>query len=396
MRILIGWDDASQAETLRLFLNVDDSQAMVIENTRELFDLATHSTLWDVVLLAVGTPDMEASFEVFKTISQLLPNIPVVGACLPDNLYRLPKFLKAGMRNYVLRDAGGDFVFMLHAMLLNAVEAARAEREKELALKLREEISSVRKLQESIIPSDFPCPEGYQIAARYEPSQIQVYGGQPVVMAGGDYYEVFRLDEDRTVVLVGDASGHGMKACMSIMTMHTLISMIRTQKYDNVASFVAAVNNRLCAQSFIQSGGGFITVLYGVLHSDTNEFHWTSAGHPIPLLANRETGIVEPIGPYEAGGLPLGLYDDAEYETHSLILPQNSRLLIYTDGLPEAFGDVDGHHREYGLQGLSETLSRTCGETGLDALQALFDDSSTITQGAGRHDDSSVVIVDRA
>ncbi len=396
MRILIGWDDASQAETLRLFLNVDDTEATVIENNRELFDLATHSTRWDVVLLAVGAPDMDASFEVFQTLSRLLPNIPIVGACQPDNLYRLPKFLKAGMRNYVLRDASGDFVFMLHAMLLNAMEAARAEREKELAMKLREEISSVRKLQESIIPSDFTCPEGYQISARYEPSQIQVYGGQPVVMAGGDYYEVFRLDDERTVVLVGDASGHGMKACMSIMTMHTLINMIRTQSYDDVASFVAAVNNRLCAQSFIQSGGGFITVLYGVLHSETNEFHWTTAGHPIPLLVNRTTGVVESIGPHEAGGLPLGLYEEAEYESHITVLPPNSRLLIYTDGLPEAFGDVEGHHREYGMQGLSETLSRTRSQSAAEALQALFDDSSTITQGAGRHDDSSVVIVDRA
>ncbi|MBI1349139.1 SpoIIE family protein phosphatase [bacterium] len=395
MRILIGWDNPSQAETLSLLLNVDDATATVAIGPQELLQTATHDASWDVLLLAVGMPDIDASFEVFSALRRLLPNVPIVGACCSDSLYRLPRFLTAGMKNYVLRDAGGDYIFLLHAMLLNTVEAMRAEREKELAMKLREEISSVRKLQESIIPSDFSCPTGYDIAARYEPSQIQVFGGLPVVMAGGDYYEVFRVDEHRTVVLVGDASGHGMKACMSIMTMHTLINMIRTQQFDDVASFVAAVNRRLCEQSFIQSGGGFITVFYGVVHSDTHEFHWTTAGHPIPLLLDKQTGTAAPIGPYEAGGLPLGLYSDAEYESHVTPIPAHSRLLIFTDGLPEAFGDIDGQHCEFGIQGMHDTLERTSPETAAEALEALFVDSQTITQGAGRHDDSSVVIVDR-
>lgn len=395
MRILIGWDDTSQAETLNLFLNVDDAEAHCVTNSDELLRTATHDSRWDVVLLALGTPDIDTSFEVFNALRLLLPNVPIVGACGSDDLHRLPKFLKSGMRNYMLRDAGGDYIFLLHAVLFNAVEAMRAEREKELALKLREEISSVRKLQESIIPSDFSCPGGYDIAARYEPSQIQVFGGMPVVMAGGDYYEVFRVDENRTVVLVGDASGHGMKACMSIMTMHTLINMIRTQQYDNVASFVAAVNHRLCEQSFIQSGGGFITVFYGVVHSDKHEFHWTTAGHPIPFIINKQTGESAPLGPYEAGGLPLGLYSDAEYESHVTPIPEHSRLLIFTDGLPEAFGEIDGRHCEFGMQGMMDTLIRTRSQSAADALQALFDDSQEITQGAGRHDDSSVVIVDR-
>ncbi|MDZ4686061.1 MAG: SpoIIE family protein phosphatase [Planctomycetaceae bacterium] len=396
MRILVGWDDPLQAETLSLILNVDNDEAVMTNGANELLNRLRHDDRWDVILMALGDPDMDTSFEVFNAVRSLQPNIPVVGASAVGELYRLPRFLKQGMKNYVLRDEGGDFIFMLHAMLFIAVEAVRAEREKELAGKLREEISSVRKLQESIIPSDFSSPDGYSIAARYEPSQIQVLGGQPVVMAGGDYYEVFRLDKDRTVVLVGDASGHGMKACMSIMTMHTLITMIRSQSYDDVATFVAAVNNRLCEQSFIQSGGGFITVLYGVLHSDRHEFTWTSAGHPIPLLCRRTTGEVTPLGPFEAGGLPLGLYSDAEYESHTTKVPEDGRLLIFTDGLPEAFGDVDGRHKEFGTEGMIRTLAKTRQESALDTLQALFDETQAITNGAGRHDDSSVVVVDRS
>ncbi|HET6422077.1 MAG TPA: SpoIIE family protein phosphatase [Planctomycetaceae bacterium] len=395
MRILVGWDDASQGETIGLILNIDDTEAVVAICPEQLLELAKSDQQWDVILLAIGAPDVNNSLELFRQLRKLLPEIPVVGACDPSDVIRMARFLTQGMKAYVLRDSSNDFIFLLHATLSNTVEAVHAEREREIAEKLREEIDSVRKLQESIIPADVVSPEGYRIVARYEPSQIRVFGGQPVVMAGGDYYEVFRIDDDHTIVLVGDASGHGMKACMSIMTMHTLISMIRSEGYEDVAGFVAKVNRRLCEQSFIQNGGGFITVLYGVLNTRTHQFTWTSAGHPIPLLMSRSDGTVTPLGPHEAGGLPLGLYEEAEYETNVVDLPSESRLLIYTDGVIEAFGDVNGQHAEFGVDGVMRTLCQhRCAN--VDAsLQALFDDSQAITNGAGRHDDTSVVLIDR-
>lgn len=395
MRILVGWDDVSQAETIGLILNVDDTEAVIASSPPQLLEYAQSDQEWDVVLLAIGTPDINSSLELFREVRKVLPEAPVVGACDPSDVIRMARFLTQGMKAYVLRDSNNDFIFLLHATLLNTVEAVHAEREREIAEKLREEIDSVRKLQESIIPADVISPEGYRIVACYEPSQIRVFGGQPVVMAGGDYYEVFRIDDKHTIVLVGDASGHGMKACMSIMTMHTLISMIRSEGYEDVSGFVSKVNRRLCEQSFIQNGGGFITVLYGVLNTETHQFTWTSAGHPIPLLMCRKDGTVTPLGPHEAGGLPLGLYEEAEYETNVAQLPIDSRLLIYTDGVIEAFGEVDGQHAEFGIDGVTRTLSQHRSSNVDVSLRAIFDDSQAITNGAGRHDDTSVVLIDR-
>lgn len=395
MRILVGWDDVSQGETIGLILSVEDTDAVVATHPAQLLTYARTDDQWDVILLAIGHPDMDASLELFRDLRQLLPEVPVVGACEPGDVIRMARFLTQGMKAYVLRDASNDFIFLLHATLTNTVEAVQAEREREIAEKLREEIDSVRKLQESIIPADVVSPDGYRIVARYEPSQIRVFGGQPVVMAGGDYYEVFRVDDRHTIVLVGDASGHGMKACMSIMTMHTLISMIRSEGYEDVSGFVAKVNRRLCEQSFIQNGGGFITVLYGVLNTQTHQFSWTSAGHPIPLLMSRNDGCVTPLGPHEAGGLPLGLYEEAEYEANVATIPPDSRLLIYTDGVIEAFGEVAGKHAEFGIDGVTRTMSQHRAAEVEVSLKAIFDDSQAITNGAGRHDDTSVVLIDR-
>ncbi len=115
----------------------------------------------------------------------------------------------------------------MQTLLESCIEAQRAEEFKVLANRLREEVDAVRRLQESILPSKLNCPRGLSAVARYEPSQINMSNGSPVVLAGGDYYHLFSIDESRMVLLVGDASGHGIKACMSIMTMHTLINQLQ-------------------------------------------------------------------------------------------------------------------------------------------------------------------------
>jgi serine phosphatase RsbU (regulator of sigma subunit) len=402
MRILIGWNHEEEADLLSLYLSILDNEVCTTIDTAVLLSRAKGET-WDVILLSLNLPDSNGAFAVFQQLRQIHPDCPIVGVCQPDEVFRMARFLTNGLRAYLPRDKNGDYIFLVRSALEGAVEAVRAEREQKIAERLREEIESVRKLQESIIPHNLQCPAGYQVVARYEPSQIQVMGGRPVIMAGGDYYDVFTLEDDSLVLLVGDASGHGMKACMSIITMHTLVRMIRNQGYKDTSAFVGEVNRRLCEQSILKDDGGFITLFYGILRADRHEFQWTSAGHPYPLLQclseeGTVDGALQPIGQRHDAGLPLGVYAEVEYVSHTTILPPRSRLLLYTDGLVEALHDDSAQDEpvlEYGLNGVSRTLRR-CVNTPLPAtLAALFDDSFAFTKGTGRHDDTSVVLLER-
>src|SRR5207253_9120768 len=114
---------------------------------------------------------------------------------------------------------------------------------------LRQAIEGVRTLQEAIIPHGLVPPTGYKIAARYEPAQVTVLGGQPVVLAGGDYYNLYCPDGHTLTALIGDASGHGLKACMAIMIMHTLVRMMVDQRFRDTAGFVNEINRLLCSNS---------------------------------------------------------------------------------------------------------------------------------------------------
>ena len=395
MQILVLWDDPDEAELLQLYLDVDDNVVEITSETDRFLKLAASPHDWDVVLLCTDWPDFDAAYQTFQQVSQVIPDCPIVGCCRPDAIYRVAQFLTNGLRSYVIRDDAGDFMFLLHATLDAAVEAVRAERERLVSMKLRQEIEAVRKLQESIIPTNLDSPDGYEVVARYETSQIRVLGGHPVTMAGGDYYDVFRLPDDRMVVVVGDASGHGMRACMSIMTMHTLIRMIRSDEYRDTAHFVTEVNRRLCEQLAVHDDGGFITLLYGVLQPNSHEFEWTSAGHPLPVLQQCSANEITNLGDNSDGGLPLGIDPTATYTARCSQIPPGSRLLLYTDGLAEALGDPDGSHHEFGFDGIQKSLRATVTEPISSALQSLFGNSSAFTRGHGRHDDTSVVLISR-
>ena len=395
MRILIGWDNESELELIGLYLGASENEVVSVTDAAGLLEQAAAPAGWEVLLVTTTLLDSDPESDLFQKLSDTLPDCPIVGACQSQDVFRMARYLTHGMRNYILRDAGGDYVFLLQAMLQNAVDAVVAERERKISERLREEVDSVRKLQESMIPKHTSAPPGYKICARYEPSQLVVIGGRPVIMAGGDYWDVATINDNTAVLLVGDASGHGMKACMSIMTMQMLVNMMRDAKYRETAEFVAEVNRQLCRQTII-SEGGFITMLYGALQTDRHEFHWSSAGHPVPLLQDLETNEIRELDGGSLGGMPLGIYAEGEYETCVTQIPPHSRMLLYTDGIIEAFPDATEQHIEFGLSGVIDTLKR-CRQNSLEeTLQALFDDSLAFTQGAGRHDDTSIVLLERA
>ncbi len=394
MQVLVGWDNPSESETINLFLNVGDIQAKITTDPEE-FENSAAIGVWDVILMALSFPSSEQAYPLFMKIRALQPEAPVVGACFQGEVVHLARFMAHGLHSFVTRDPGGEFILLLGSVIESANAAMLAQRSRQLAERLREEIESVRQLQESVIPRDIPAPPGYHIAARYEPAQIRVLGDQPVILAGGDYYDIFSLDADNLIVLVGDAAGHGIKACMSIMTMRTLIRMIREHTYSDTAHFVAEVNQRLANRAIVADEGGFITLMYCALDTANHRLQYTSAGHPMPLLQNLKTNEISALGGEAEAGMPLGIDPHETYHTVSVELPEESRLLLFSDGLTDAFPAGGDIYDQFGEKGIIKCL-QSSRDMNLDAaLDKLFVDSQAFTQGSGRHDDTSAVLVER-
>lgn len=392
MRVLVGWDVDDEIELLLSYLEVGETSVELARRPGELVS-AFEAGRFDVVLLPITFPDSERSFEAYEAVRRLNAEVPVIVAARPGEIYPLSRFIAHGAQNHVYRDPAREYLFLLQTLLESALAAKRAAQAKLLAEKLRSEIESVRSLQESMVPRDMTAPRGYEIVARYEPSQIQVSGGQPVVLAGGDYYYAFPLTGGRLVFLVGDASGHGIKACLAIMSMHVLINLLQSDLADSPHEFVAQINRRLCGQDIVLGQGGFITLIYGILVDGV--VSWTSAGHCLPLLHNLISGEIVEVGDRDCdGGLPLALDADAQYETVTTPLPPGHRLVVYTDGVIEAMPNGD-RHQQFGIDGLKRTLQECRRASLSDTLDQVFRQSQAFTAGAGRHDDTSVLLLER-
>ena len=394
MKVLVGWDDPKEAETIDLFLNVGETEATISTSADEFEKLAA-TGVWDILMMALNFPTTEECFPLFQKVRQLQPDAPILGACHQGEIVHLAKFVSHGLHSFVTRDADGEFVLLLNSVIESASASVLAQRSRQLAERLREEIDSVRRLQESVIPRDLPILNGYSIAGRYEPAQIRVLGNTPVVLAGGDYYDVFSPDNRTLILLLGDAAGHGIKACMSIMSMRTLIGLIRDRRYQDTGHFVEEVNRGLASKTIVQDEGGFITLLYCALDTMTNRLQFTSAGHPMPLLHNLDTNEVIPLGTEREAGMPLGIIAEQTYEVGTAVIPENCRVLLYSDGLADAFPMEGKEHVQYGEEGIYRTLKASAHLPLEQAMERLFADSNAFTLGSGRHDDTSLVLVER-
>lgn len=396
MRILAGWDDAVEAELIQLYLAGGEGNEVFLTSDEGALLKAAADEEWNVVLHTLSFPSsVEQGMAVYTRLQELLPGVPIVVACRPSEIINLPRFLMRGLRFYLYRDSAGDFMFLVSSVLETAILVARAEEDQHLAEQLRHEIEGVRTLQEAIIPRGLTPPAGYLATARYESSQVTVLGGKPVVMAGGDYYDLFCPDGHTLTALIGDASGHGLKACMSIMTMHTLVHMLASEGFRDTARFVTEINQQLCTNSIVQSGGGFITLLYASVDTKTHLVSWTSAGHPLPLVHSLETNEVTQMGENSDGGVPLGITTEIPYDAFSFTLPPRSRLLLYTDGLTDAFPDGPEAFNGFGVAGIFKAMKQ-CRDRPLDeTLDYLLAESHAFTGGKGRHDDTSVLLLER-
>lgn len=392
MRVLVGWDDPEEAELIRLYLNADDSTASVCTDTGEFVRAVEGDTFgFDVALLATALPDHDAALDAFRRLRRVRPDCPVVGVCRADDVYRLAAFLREGLRASLPRDVGGDFVFLLRATLEATLDAVRAEADRSAAVAMRRELESVRQVQSVLLPQQIAEPPGYRIAARYEPRRIEVTAGEAVAI-GGDYHDVIRIDEGHTAILLADATGHGLRACLSMVALDALLRVLPVSRFRDPAGLLGDLNRLFCRQKLSRFGGGFVTALCVVLRHSDHRLTWATAGHPVPLLL--AGSHVAPLSQRSPSGPPLGVDDDMRYLSEEAEVPAGARLLLYTDGLSEA--GPKRRERLFGTEGIGRILSETSAEPPATALDRLFAAADRFAGPDGLGDDTTAIAVERA
>ena len=165
-----------------------------------------------------------------------------------------------------------------------------------------------------------PTLEGWQIAPFYQPARE----------VGGDFYDFFKLDDERVGVVVGDATGKGVPAALVVSATSSMLRAVaRVLGSSSPGEVLSQVNETLSARI---PQNMFVTCFYAILDPLSATLSYANAGHDLPYL-RRSDGDVEEL---RARGMPLGLMPGMGYEENEIELGADEGVLFYSDGLVEA------------------------------------------------------------
>src|SRR5437764_1171585 len=185
------------------------------------------------------------------------------------------------------------------------------------------------------------------------------FATRPQNSVAGDYYDAFYPDErrNRLVVVIADVAGKSVPAALLMATLQASLRTIAGEGVP-VAELVTRLNRYASAYSL--DGRRFTTAVLCDYDPATRQLTYVNAGHNAPIL-RRANGAFETL---EVGGLPLGIKVGAEYETASLELRPGDALILFTDGVIEAFnasGEEFGNERWLAtVRGLPDWSGHLC------------------------------------
>jgi len=244
-------------------------------------------------------------------------------------------------------------------------QIARQER------RLEQDLAMARELQFRLLPPALPKIKNLDLAAKFVPARA----------IGGDLYDFVSYSLNRTAIVVGDVSGKGAAAAIyaalvsGILRSHAPIE-------PSPAEMLSAVNFSLSERRI---DGQFVSLIYGVWDDDHRTLRVANSGLPRPIYChNGKTEIIE------ATGLPLGLFDDAEYEEFSFAAKPGDMFVFFSDGILDArnkAGDLFGRGR------LEQIIARNANLPADAVVREVFTAVAEHAAGEDAFDDQTVVVI---
>jgi sigma-B regulation protein RsbU (phosphoserine phosphatase) len=267
---------------------------------------------------------------------------------------------------------------------------------------MKRDLEIAKDIQAWLLPGAPLQLPGYQIA----------YATRPANTVAGDYYDVIlrpahesnteqvrenqvegnRVGEDRLVenkdrilFVVADVAGKSIPAAMLMATFQASLRTLSTSGIA-LAELVSGVNHYACSNS--QGGVRFTTGFFAELDPATGDLAYVNAGHNVPIL-RKKSGALERL---EAGGLPVGIFRETPYQIGTTRLESGDWLVIFTDGIVEAF---DSKEEEYGETALIRLIDRESESTPAELLPSLLADLDRHVGNTPQHDDMTCLLLKR-
>jgi len=257
-------------------------------------------------------------------------------------------------------------VLLVHKIAVAYQEISRRDR-------IDQELKFVRHLQMSMLPGSVPQWGCFSIVASTRSAKE----------VDGDFYDFVRIDDDRMLVVLGDACGKGMPACM-LTAMTRSFARSLADNFTTLPEFLRELNKKLHRDI---DADRFITVGCCLLDKRNSLLEFARAGHTDML-----TFVHNHIRAFSPDGAALGILPDefAEFESICIALDPGTTILLFSDGITEA---TDAAGTEFGMERLIETFRTAC-EGGM-SIRAVLDSITKAVSGfeLEQSDDQTLVVI---
>jgi sigma-B regulation protein RsbU (phosphoserine phosphatase) len=260
-----------------------------------------------------------------------------------------------------------------------AIEKARLRSDAEDKRRMEEEqkryeieFAKARQIQMSLVPSGPLFVGPWEIHGKVIPAQH----------VGGDYFDYFPLDDHRFGVTIADVSGKGLAAALLMSNVQASLRAFCDGGLE-ISDALGRVNRNLARHI---SPGKFITLFYGEVDTTRNVLRYSNAGHNYPLL-RRADGTIEELG---VGGIMLGPMENAQYELAEVAFAPGDGLLLYSDGISEAF---DTRDNQFGDDRLRDAWNGCRSVPTAQIVDLLMKAVETFRGSAAQSDDMTALVV---
>jgi len=283
-----------------------------------------------------------------------------------------------------------EFIDLLGSIAASAIDEIHSRENRESLLRLERDLQVARKIQRSTFPKQLPALRGFEIDAWSEPAE----------QTAGDTYDVIGYrsdgnggvarfcddDPDRAILLLADATGHGIGPALSVTQVRSMLRMAVRMQID-LTRIAGHMNEQLCADL---PGGRFVTTWLGDLDARSGTLSSLSAGQA-PILhyhADRDAFDVLP-----ADTMPMGILSSLEIpETDPIRMAPGDVVAVISDGLIEA---MDADRQQFGVERTMAVLAANRDRNPTRIRTALRRAVAEFTGGAPAADDRTAIIIKR-
>ena len=336
----------------------------------EALDVLAKSEPFDLVISDINMPRMDG-LELLERIP-VTPDIRAVVVSAYGDIRNIRIAMNRGAFDFITKPVDfTDLRLTIERTLRNLGEWRDTVASREELAKLENELEVARRMQRSILPTNFPSGPCYKLHANMRTARA----------VGGDFYDFVVLEGGRVGFAVADVSGKGVPAALFMMSTRTLLKGAAIGTRDP-GEALANVNDLLAADN---SAMMFVTMLYMIFDPSKGTLTYACGGHEAPVLVHPDGCATELP---RTGGIALGVISESKYECHTATLSPGDTIVLYTDGVTEARNEAGG---QFGIERLCTAFGNKPPADPEAATTSVFDAVCEFVGDAPQFDDITCV-----